>query len=817
MASQPRCWCGSADLKPFSPDYLICGECRTLVAAAMPGREIARVEDEERDFYGRRYWFEYQERELGNPDITVRARSDLPERCVYWLRTVLRYRLPPARTLDVGCGHGAFVMLLSRAGYDAEGLELSPWVVDFARRTFGVPVLLGPLETQSLSPGSLNVITMMDVLEHLAEPMTTLRAAVSALGEDGILVIQTPAAPPDLSWEEMVTANHPFLPLMRERGHLYLFNETSLRRLLVDHLGIRHTSFEPAYFGAYDMFVIASRRPLASEASVAVAKALSVSPDSLVVQALLDLDDRRRGLQDRYAEVEGDRVARLAALHEQGTRLMLAEGERNVVRAELKNLKRHLAAVEAARDGYMTAVSERDAQLVASEADRAARLAVIHEQAELIAAIEADRAARLIVIQEQAGQITALEADRAARLAVIHEQTERIAAIEADQATRLTMIDEQAGRLAASEAERAAFEVTIREQVERLQADATELEALRAELAVLRFRSVRVMLGKIVRWVRAHAWWRFIRQRATTPPTGAAVTSASSATTSRPAAPPVLPPPTAAILYQNLEDYVRTIDTFAATRPDLVPVRTYNHSMIDALASAVPLTGRRLLDVGASPHGFALEHALAKGVAGYTGVGLGVWESVEIHHQQAVGRLWAAYGETLPIESESVDVVMSLSTFEHFPDGAAILREMHRVLCPGGTLFVNFQPVWTSSTGHHLHHLPSVARVIPPWAHLLWTPATMRQVLASRWPADAAMSLDEAVAWIYESFEINRVDVVTLRRMFEAGPFTIDWITPLREEDDGDQSRLAAYLATLLPYSAEDLLTLGFSILMRKT
>jgi hypothetical protein len=124
--------------------------------------------------------------------------------------------------------------------------------------------------------------------------------------------------------------------------------------------------------------------------------------------------------------------------------------------------------------------------------------------------------------------------------------------------------------------------------------------------------------------------------------------------------------------------------------------------------------------------------------------------------------------------------------------------------------------VWTSAAGHHLHHLEDVARLIPPWAHLLWTPATMRQILASRWPADATMSLDEAVVWMYESAEINRVDVVTLRRMFETGPFTIDWITPLREEDDGDKSRLAAYLATLLPYSAEELLTRGFSVMMRK-
>ena len=39
--------------------------------------------------------------------------------------------------------------------------------------------------------------------------------------------------------------------------------------------------------------------------------------------------------------------------------------------------------------------------------------------------------------------------------------------------------------------------------------------------------------------------------------------------------------------------------------------------------------------------------------------------------------------------------------------------------------------------------------------------------------------------------------------MFETAPFTIEWIVPLPEEDEGDKARLAAYLATVLPYSSE--------------
>lgn len=301
---------------------------------------------------------------------------------------------------------------------------------------------------------------------------------------------------------------------------------------------------------------------------------------------------------------------------------------------------------------------------------------------------------------------------------------------------------------------------------------------------------------------------------------GAGSVPLSTVTPGAPAAasaiPPRLPPLAPVTVYGSLDDYVRSIDAFTLTRPDLVSVRAYNHAMVDVVDDAVSLAGRTLLDVGASPHGFSLERTLAKEASAYLGVGLGMWEPMEVRHHGAVGRLMAAHGEGLPLAPESVDVVMSLSTFEHFLDGAAVLREIHRVLRQGGTLFVSFEPVWTSAAGHHLHHFGSVAQLIPPWAHLLWTPASMRCALESRWPAEAPISLEEAVAWVYHSQEINRVDVVTLRRMFETAPFIIEWIAPLPEDDDGDKGRLAAYLATVLPYSQEQLLTRGFSIMMRK-
>ena len=299
----------------------------------------------------------------------------------------------------------------------------------------------------------------------------------------------------------------------------------------------------------------------------------------------------------------------------------------------------------------------------------------------------------------------------------------------------------------------------------------------------------------------------------------------------------------------SFEDYVGTVDAYIGTRPDMAAVRAYNHQMIDILDSLRPVAGKSLLDVGASPHGFALEWALRKNVSGYTGIGLGVHETVEViqtdasheqvsrraslgetfrrltgtttplEHQRAeslVGRLMQMDAESLLFESQTFDLVLSLSTFEHFFDGARVLREMYRVLRPGGSALISFQPVWTCSYGHHLHHVEPVARLIPPWAHLLWTEQTMRQAFEGRWPEGLPMSLEAAVEWIYRSNEVNRIDVVRIRQMFLECDFEIEWMTPLMDSESDDKKVIANYLASVLPYSVDELMTLGFSLLLNR-
>jgi len=443
MKRPVACWCGHTDLEPFSPDYLRCPACETLVYAQMPDPTIARVTDDAHDFYGREYWLSYQEKVLGYADITVRARTDLPERCLYWLRAFLKYRLPPGRVLELGSGHGGFVALLRWAGFDAVGLELSPWVVDFARRTFDVPMLLGPVEDQALATGSLDGIVLMDVLEHLPDPVGTIQHCLRLLKPDGIFLIQTPRYPEGKTYPEMVEQKDPFLEQLKPKEHLYLFSMTSIQTFF-RRLGVEDIRFEPPIFAHYDMFLVASRSPIRSHTAEAIEQTLSRTPTGRMVLALWDLDRQYRDLYARYMDVEADRAARLEVIQRQAEELGRLQGEHAELQARLQETQAYLAHVEADRAARLEVIQRQAEELGRLQGEHAELQARLQETQAYLAHVEADRAARLEVIQRQAEELGRLQGEHAELQARLQETQAYLAHVEADRAARLEVIQRQA-------------------------------------------------------------------------------------------------------------------------------------------------------------------------------------------------------------------------------------------------------------------------------------------------------------------------------------------------------------------------------------
>jgi SAM-dependent methyltransferase len=75
----------------------------------------------------------------------------------------------------------------------------------------------------------------------------------------------------------------------------------------------------------------------------------------------------------------------------------------------------------------------------------------------------------------------------------------------------------------------------------------------------------------------------------------------------------------------------------------------------------------------------------------------------------------------------SFDVVFSFDAFEHFLDPPAVLREVHRLLKPGGVLYASFGPLYYSAQGAH-----QWTSVDVPYCHLLFREAHLNASAQSR-------------------------------------------------------------------------------------
>jgi 2-polyprenyl-6-hydroxyphenyl methylase/3-demethylubiquinone-9 3-methyltransferase len=91
-------------------------------------------------------------------------------------------RLPGKRVLDVGCGGGVLAEAMARAGARVTGIDLAEKplrVAQLHRLESGLAVdyeLVSPEQLAEREPGRYDVVTCMEVLEHVPDPASTVRA-----------------------------------------------------------------------------------------------------------------------------------------------------------------------------------------------------------------------------------------------------------------------------------------------------------------------------------------------------------------------------------------------------------------------------------------------------------------------------------------------------------------------------------------------------------------------------------------------------------------------------------------------------------------
>jgi SAM-dependent methyltransferase len=95
------------------------------------------------------------------------------------------------RILDVGCGTGANLLMLSKYG-DAEGVDISEDALAFCRERGLKKVKHGAAEELPFEDGSFDLVTALDVVEHIDDDVASLQEMRRVLRPDGRVLLFVP-------------------------------------------------------------------------------------------------------------------------------------------------------------------------------------------------------------------------------------------------------------------------------------------------------------------------------------------------------------------------------------------------------------------------------------------------------------------------------------------------------------------------------------------------------------------------------------------------------------------------------------------------
>ena len=136
------------------------------------------------------------------------------------------------KILDIGAGSGSFLASMKALGWDPYGVDISPEAIERARG-LGAKMFLGEVQNASFPERFFDVITLRAVLEHVHQPVETLRAVHRILKDQGMVYIVVP---------NIASLNFRlfgrFWYALEAPRHLYAYSPSVMRRLA------RKTGFE---------------------------------------------------------------------------------------------------------------------------------------------------------------------------------------------------------------------------------------------------------------------------------------------------------------------------------------------------------------------------------------------------------------------------------------------------------------------------------------------------------------------------------------------------------------------------------------------
>jgi SAM-dependent methyltransferase len=100
----------------------------------------------------------------------------------------------PGKILDIGCATGIFLNGMKQLGWSVVGIEPNTIAANYAKKRFGIDVIIGYIDDAHLPDESFDVITLWDVLEHVPDPNFFIKTIYKLLKPGGFVIATLPNA-----------------------------------------------------------------------------------------------------------------------------------------------------------------------------------------------------------------------------------------------------------------------------------------------------------------------------------------------------------------------------------------------------------------------------------------------------------------------------------------------------------------------------------------------------------------------------------------------------------------------------------------------
>jgi len=284
---------------------------------------------------------------------------------------------PGSRVLDIGAANGSVARVLVQRGCTVWAVEVDPATAREAEEHCEQVVIadVEELDVREAFGGlDFDVVLLLDVLEHLRDPLAVLRNVTGAIGEDGRLIVSIPNVAHAAVRLALLSGRFRYTELgLLDRTHLRFFDKPAIDQLLADAelvvceelrvtRGPTETEIpiDPDAF-APDVMAEATRDPESETYQFVVVAAAgregAETPVSLTSALKRRVDELEKVIREAGSHAARRHDAELSA----------SRREVSLLHQDLRLKEKHLAELRAAMAGRRAQLRTRDATLAAMQ------------------------------------------------------------------------------------------------------------------------------------------------------------------------------------------------------------------------------------------------------------------------------------------------------------------------------------------------------------------------------------------------------------------------------------------------------------------